>query len=100
MAKAHDAAKTSNNRGGLAVCLRCVVTSLGMSLAKGMQHVHSLREVPMVGTCELRRSWGGVPLWDEALGWRCHRGTRHRLASQEDVLFGHPKDFYVLGTSS
>ena len=74
--------------------------SLWMSLARGMRPRHSLQEVPVVGTCEMRWSQGGVSLWDEALGWRCHLGMRHWLASREDVLFGHPKDLYILGTGS
>jgi hypothetical protein len=26
-------------------------------------------KVPMAGTCDKERSWGGVSSWDEALGW-------------------------------
>jgi hypothetical protein len=58
------------------MCLGCVVrvesirqdstTSLGTSLAVGMQPGHPLREVPLAGACEMRRSRGGVSLWDEA----------------------------------
>ena len=70
--------------GDLGVRLGCVVRvelarqdsmmSLWTSLSRGMRPGHSLREVPMAGTCEMRRSWGGVSLWDEAPGWRCRRG--------------------------
>jgi hypothetical protein len=58
-------------------------TGLWTSLARGMRLGHSLREVPVAGTCEMRRSRGGVSLWDEALGQRCRRGTGRWLALKE-----------------
>jgi hypothetical protein len=30
---------------------------------------HSPCEVPVAGTCDRERSWGGVSSGDEALGW-------------------------------
>ena len=33
---------------------------------QGVRPRHPLREVPVVGACEMRRSQGGVSLWDEA----------------------------------
>ena len=94
----------------LGMCIGCVVrlestrqdstTSLWTSLARGMRPGHSLREVPVAGTCEMRRSRGGVSLWDEALGWRCHRGMGRWLAPREDVLSAPPKDWYVERTTS
>ena len=42
-------------------------TSCWTSLARGVRPRHPLREVPVAGACEMRRSWGGVSLWDEAL---------------------------------
>jgi hypothetical protein len=75
------------------MCLGCMVriestghdSTIGLwtSLARGMRPGHSLREVPMAGTCEMRRSRGGVSFCDEALGWRCHRGTGRWLALKE-----------------
>ena len=49
------------------------------SLARGVRPKHPLRVVPVAGACEMRRSQGGVSLWDGALGWRCRRGTGCRL---------------------
>ena len=46
----------------------------------GVRPGHPLRVIPVVGACEMRRSRGGVSLWDEAPGWRCSRGTGHWLA--------------------
>ena len=60
-------------------------TSLWTSLARRMRPEHSLREVPVAGTCEMRRSRGGVSLWDEALGWRCRRGTGCWLSPAEKI---------------
>jgi hypothetical protein len=70
--------------GDLGMRLGCVVRveSFGQDLttshwtrhAEGVRPGHALREVPVAGACETRRSWGGVCLWDEAPGWRCRRG--------------------------
>jgi hypothetical protein len=38
---------------------------------RGVLPGHSPREVSVAGTCDRERSWGGVSLWDDALGWRC-----------------------------
>ena len=60
--------------GDLGMRLGCVVrvasigqdltTSHWMSHAEGVRPRHPLREVLVAGACEMRRSQGGVSLWD------------------------------------
>jgi hypothetical protein len=43
--------------------------SRGQVLPRGMLPGRSPCEIPMAGTCDKERPWGGVSLWDEASGW-------------------------------
>jgi hypothetical protein len=44
----------------------------------------------MAGACEMRRSRGGVSLWDEALGWWCHQGMGCWLSPFEKISCSVP----------
>ena len=78
-----------------------LTTSHWTSLAGGgVRSGHPLREVLVAGACETRRSQGGVSLWDEALGWRCHRGTGCWLSPLRRYHVWSLKDYYVERTRS